>query len=802
MGAPKNECDIDSGKVETARQTFDDLFSRISGRSGEYNLITEPVGFDFSGLVGDSLRAAANENQSAWQSSMSACLLAFGVLSEVYDAVVDYDEKIDDIITRYNTYVTNLGDTLSPESVTIMASYQTEADTALTTLKTKLSDAEGKLEGGATPENIRTLAEAGHFGENGQIGYYIHEDLNYLHVDESQAETIAIHLRDGVLNGYGGSLEALEDNPELLALISNIAIRANTAERNGEKLSDGEIAFLETLHEELEGLDEDGFLGFVNQIESSEHISDSLREEITRSLSNGTLALSNEAVGGGMDLLPHDVQQVALGPEPFDPQAVINGADPQDFLNDYRDWGSDFGTLADYLSSSGPGIKGGTEFSTSLLATTSSNIHFVDFYGREPDDSVYQDIIDVAARNPEANNIMLTGNDFDGNEYEHHERHQGVTPESFLSSIYTRDWPDDGSAVSKVTDWIDHFQASDEPEEVDLGSEAFLALLETITTPEMQERLGETRHSIEDEENDVTWENVSFTHLNPEIADSFADLFLNNIEAMESSVGFSIDPDGLKDPSVYEVDSEYKGDGDLRIDPMTRLAFAEYIVGSEQAATRLEAASYFRSEEAAATYFGEYPPDESEPREAGIFAALIDDAINNEHDKRVEATNGAIDYKNQVSNGSVDMVSAVFNEIPVPGVSTVSEVMKQGFKEVLSIDHVDVSRDTSSDYSQIAADNRAAIHAAVAVENSGDHVFGEEVEYLRDPETGNINLDPNFWFEQGDFDEELYQEAVDSIRGDLRDREWYGAERELGGSVIGDFSQANSAGRQALEART
>ncbi|MEU2947700.1 hypothetical protein ABZ617_16880 [Nocardiopsis alba] len=798
---PKNECDIDSGSVDSARQDYDNLFSKISGRSGEYNLITEPVSFDFSGLVAENLRSAANENQSAWQSSLSACSLAFGVLSEVYEAVVEYDEKLDDIQARYSSYVKNLGDTLQPDSITVMQSFQTEADTALTNLRTRCDWAEEKLESGATPESMRALAAAGHFGEYGQIGYYINEDLNYYHVDETQAETIAVHLRDGVLEGRGGSIEALEDNPELLALITNVALRANTAERNGEKLTDGEIAFLETIHDELE-IGEDGFLDFLDQVKSSEHISDSLREEINRSLANGTLALSNEAVGGGVDLLPNDIQETIIGPEGLDLNAVANGGDSNKHLDDYRNWGPDFIKLGEYLSSSSPGVKGGTEFSATLLATTAVNIGLEETYSGGPDEVTYQEIMNVAARNPEANNIMLTGEDFEGNSYEHHERHEKVTPEYFLESIYTRDWPDDGQAASKVTDWIEIFQNSDDPEEVDQGSEALIELLDIITSPEMEEILGNTGHDIEDEDNDVIWRDVSFTNLNPEIANSFADIFLNNVEAMESVAGFSIDPRGVAGPSIHEVENKYMGDGLLQIDPMARLIFAEYIVGNEQAAARLEAAAYFRTEEAAATYFGDSSPNVSSPRSAGIFNAIIEKAIESEHQARIDSTNAEIDYKNQVSSNSTDMVSAVFNEIPVPGVSTLSELMKQGFKDVVKIDPVDVARDTSSDISVVAVNNRSTLHTAFALEESGEYEFGDEVDYLRDPKTGNINLDPNHWIEDENFDEVKYQDVIDFIRQEISGGVWHGGEGKSVDTVTAEFREFYKEGAEALGSRT
>ena len=131
--------------------------------------------------------------------------------------------------------------------------------------------------------------------------------------------------------------------------------------------------------------------------------------------------------------------------------------------------------------------------------------------------------------------------------------------------------------------------------------------------------------------------------------------------------------------------------------------------------------------------------------------------------------------------------------------------MKQGFKEVLATEHIDIARDTSSGFSSVALDNRATIHAAIAVENSGEHTFGEEVDYLRDPGTGEISLDPHLWMEgdgESSFDATAYQEAIDSIYGDLRDEKWPGAENELGNTVISDFSRFNMAGREALDSRT
>ncbi|MFB8770593.1 hypothetical protein VSQ78_23070 [Nocardiopsis alba] len=683
---PKNECDIDSGSVDSARQDYDNLFSKISGRSGEYNLITEPVSFDFSGLVAENLRSAANENQSAWQSSLSACSLAFGVLSEVYEAVVEYDEKLDDIQARYSSYVKNLGDTLQPDSITVMQSFQTEADTALTNLRTRCDWAEEKLESGATPESMRALAAAGHFGEYGQIGYYINEDLNYYHVDETQAETIAVHLRDGVLEGRGGSIEALEDNPELLALITNVALRANTAERNGEKLTDGEIAFLETIHDELE-IGEDGFLDFLDQVKSSEHISDSLREEINRSLANGTLALSNEAVGGGVDLLPDEIQGTILGPPGINADALLNGGDPQDYMDNYNDWGSRFSSLSDYLGSSSPGIKCGTEFSTTLLATTANNVIFADFYPDGPGDSTYQKILDVAARNPEANNIMLTGKDFDGNVYEHHEKNEGITPEFFLEAIYTRDWPDDGQAASKVTDWISDFSASDDEEKQDWAGEAAASLI-SILTEEPEDDKDKNPFlftGVEIEDNP----SVAVTELNPELAGALADVYMTYLDDL--TVNHSGDT-GYGEPSVERDDYALfheGGENVLLVNSNDKERFIQLLVANDDMAPNIIAVTEAQERKIIEeVLLGDGTHMGTPGRQAAALRTILDNALIQEYEDREMSSEDAIKKTKEQWEKGYSVFTAVAsgaagaaNPILGVGTSVILEMMKDPYKD-------------------------------------------------------------------------------------------------------------------------
>ena len=659
-----------------------------------------------------------------------------------------------------------------------------------------------KLRQGPTKENVQALIDA---GINSWAFYNLDPNHYTMLVDRGELTEENAEEWAEELEGYWSGNQPIDSRyHELMLMMSMITTNAMQAQQGGTGYGNEEMDFLRAFYDALEedpSLEHMGVIGIPAKMEDG-HLSEEEREHALGVLGDGLLALSDERLGGGYDDLPASVRSVVDGP---DFSGVRSGGD---YSQIHTDWMERADYLDDLLSSSHEDFEGGAEFSTRMMDTISTSLVRIDALGGS--DSSMSGLLDVATRNEDANYAILTGEYPEGVEGDlpwTEETADNVT-DRIIGQLYTHEWGDDGEAARGLTEWIEEFQNSDDPDKVDQGSEAFLALLETITDPEMHERPNETGHSVEDEEKDVTWENVSFTHLNPEIADSFADLFLNNIEVMENSVGFNFDEDAVgenDDPSIYDVDDEYLGDGKLILDPMTRLVFAEYIVGSEDAAARLEAASFFRTEEAASTYFNEYPPDVSEARDSGIFDALIDKAIEKEHQNRFDATNGAIDYKNQVTNNATDMVAAVFNEIPVPGISTASEIMKQGFKEVMSMDHIDAARDTSSDFSPIALDNRATLHAAIAVENSGEHTFGEDVDFLRDPDTGEISLDPHHWISEGggtSFDSDAYQDALDSIYSELRDMKWPGAENELGSSVISDFSRFSSAGREALDSRT
>ena len=582
------ECEIDRGVVASARATFEELHAMISGRSGEFNTITQPVGFEFSDLIGEGLRSAADENHFSWSSSMMACTHAYGVLDKISKDVQWYEEKIEEIKENLSAALANASE---PDNMTIASqiidSHNLDAQQAWRALESRCDESEELLRDGPTPDSIRALSEGGHLGEHGQIGFYTTNDLDYFYVDETQAETIAIHIENAVINGYEGSIEALEENPEYLALIANVVSRAQNAQQNGENLLDGEIDFLETLFGDLAnvGDNEPSFLNFMDQVNSSEHISDSLREEISRNLANSILVLSDENIGGGVNSLPGDVREVAFGNN-VQPVGSIEGDDPYTTVTQDPEqlWRESFLSLSDFLSNSGPGIRGGTEFSVALLGSSAMHVDQAENIGPGRDQSL-QEIIDIATRNPEANNVMITGEYFDGSNYSHHDNHSDYPPENFLEVLYSHEWEDGGDAVSGITDWISSFEESGTEEERRYAGNAAHSLIDLLTTDED----GENPFRDTNNEGDGHYP-LAVTEINPEVAASLGSMYVSYLD------DFSIDTDesGYTELNGSREDLylfHENGDHALLLPQDVKERFLQLLVANEDLAPNIIAAT-------------------------------------------------------------------------------------------------------------------------------------------------------------------------------------------------------------------
>lgn len=777
-----NECEIDRGKLSSARQSFEDLHAKISGRSDEYHTITEPVGFQFSDLIGESLRSAATENKSSWSSAMMACTHAFGVLNMISDAVKTYEDKIADIKARLDEKLASLDE---PDNMTAVNNavepFNQEAKEAWRKLENECDTAQDTLREGPTAGNIRMLAEAGHLGDTGLIGFYTTEDLDYFAVDPDQAELIASHIEHAVLDGREGSIDALENDPEYLALVANVVDRALRARNNGEKLSNNEIKFLETLFSELSEtrMPEDGFLTFIDHVNESEHIGDQLRDDINRRLANGVLVLSDESLGGGMDRLPPDVVDAANGQEPPESGSVPKSSGGS--LDDA--WQKEYAKLGSFLASSGPGVQGGTEFSATLLATSANHLKSFPEPYVDQDDAAHQDIIEVASRNEEANHILITGKDFDGDTYEYNANNQGLTPEDALGALYSHDWDDDGEALSGITDWLARSDAGADGVSDANRDSGLIGLVQLFEDKDFKANVFETSHSVTDDDG-IEWLNASGGHVNTKVAESFGDIFLENMDIFA-------DPDGLDDKSQSTEWNERQQEVELSADG--RLSFTQFMAGDPDTAANVYREVLLNGAETMEEYATNTGDREHKPTmEAGTLQGLVERAVTLEAETRETNHEEEVDFQSKVIDNTVSILGGGGGDLNVSGV--VVETAKFMAKEGLTPDKHDADPNVTTREEWDSSERMKTLSVATAA--SGDPDLMQELKnrgIAKENDSGElyVPLDHTEWEGVENADESKGEWNGDNKVGELAeqytgvaDSEWPDGESKTSDAVF------------------
>ncbi|WP_160050649.1 MULTISPECIES: hypothetical protein [unclassified Nocardiopsis] len=589
------ECEIDTGALIGHKEAFQELHAKISGRSGEFGTIAQPVSVHFEGLVGEGLKTVATQNQEAWSSAMMACIHAYGVVQKVIEDVKWYEDEIEAIklaLTVALGSMPSTGDDDDDASLqaAIVEEHNGQAREAWQKLETKCEDTEEQLREGPTPGNIQELIAAGYIG--GDIAYYTTGDVDYFYYEESDAITMANFFKTAA-EGYEGSLDALDSQ---VALLNALVLRALTAQQKGEELSDNEIEFLEALFAELqieenqvgqlngESTPQD-FLTFIETLNNSEHIDGQTKGDINRNLANTMLFLSDEDLGGGMEKLPQDVRDLMEIPDFPGVNSLNHDSDLPGFMDDYSDWGVPFATLSTFLDSAGPGVQGGTEFSTTLMGAVAATLE-IPYFAGEPSDEHFQTIIEVASRNEEANHIIITGEDFEGNAFQHHESHGDLTPEKILETFYTHSWEDGGAAVGGITDWISSYKEHGTDEEQDHAGFAAHALIEILTAED-----DEGNNVFRDTGNKGGGDyELAVTEINPALAESLASVYLSYLD------DFSID---TSDSGYEEVGGDREdlylfhenGDKALLLPNEMRQDFLQLLVANEELSPNIIAAT-------------------------------------------------------------------------------------------------------------------------------------------------------------------------------------------------------------------
>ncbi|WP_150236783.1 TPR repeat region-containing protein [Nocardiopsis quinghaiensis] len=780
------ECEIDTGALSSHAETFQELHTKISGRSGEFSTIAEPVATHFEGLVGESLKSVATENQEAWSSAMMACIHAYGIIQKVISDVEWYENEIETIKADLATALgssPSTGNEVDDASIrsAVVVRHNERATEAWEKLEGKCETTEERLREGPTPENIKELIEAGHLG--GDIAYYTTGDVDYFYFDESDAATMA-DLFDSAASGNGGALNSLDGQ---LALLNALVLKALDAQKNGEKLDQNEIDFLEELFSEMEekggyvegengGTSSQGFLDFLGLLNESEHIDDQTKNDINRNMANSMLFLSDESIGGGMEYLPQDVIDTVVGPMPgasFYPEAL--------------DWKDNYILLSEFLGSSGPSIIGGTEFSVELA---SSSARMLEHVGGKLEEYHFENMIDVASKNNDANYILITGVYPDGAPYEMHEANQSIAPEVFFEKMYSHEWGDEGESISRFTDWIATVREYGSPEEVEMAGKAAHRFISMLAGTEGEDNLFfGTGEKVEGNEN------VSVAELNSSLADGFADIYISFID------DFTLDhnQDGYQEIFNHKPGSlpfHAPGDDVLLIPADVREKFMQLLVANEEVSPRVlvatEAQEWRIIEE---TFKNPGVGAQASGTTAGDLREMMTNAIIQEHLDREEEITKARESAQEKWETAYGIFSSLITDRISGG--PVTSVATEALVEVLNTKYTEFAE----------ARIQESIPSSYLLEDKNGEATAAGDFILHDPqsETDHTTLQmANVFLEMGIIDTEtlreerlLIMDAQGNERLPVTTQEWDGAAAKIGS--LADILHAASVDGEPLK---
>src|SRR5699024_8753029 len=398
---------------------------------------------------------------------------AYGQTGKIIDCVEWYEEEIEGIRSRLRTALSSMASTgdeeddLSIRNATINR-HTEEATEAWGALEDKIGEVDDELSEGPTPSGIRELVADGYLGSN--IAFAATGDTDYFHFDANSGEEVGEELRE--------ELESQGDPATISAyfmLISALVERARQHQEDGEELSEGEVDFLDLLHQELDKIDnEDGPSGVlaIPEIVGSGDWDFSAEEidDIRNAMAGATLALSDEDLGGSFIKLPESIQDVVLGPS----------LQSDEYNRGYAENGyaEDLEALALLLRDATPGMEGGDLFSSSLTISMGRMMYeLVQYPDSEPMASVLDhvdyhtiaDLLDISTRNYDANHTVLTQDYINGvyldDESAAHMNSQALEGLFLFEWPSAEDFPDDtalsedsivldGAAVRGLFDWI------------------------------------------------------------------------------------------------------------------------------------------------------------------------------------------------------------------------------------------------------------------------------------------------------------------------------------------------------------
>ncbi|MFF8765331.1 hypothetical protein ACF07Q_12510 [Nocardiopsis dassonvillei] len=616
------------------------------------------------------------------------------------------------------------------------------------------------LREGPTKANVQALIDA---GINPWAFYSLDPNRYTMLVDGQElTEENAQEWADELSSYWSGDKPLDENYHELMLMMSMITTNAMQAQQGGTGYRSEEMDFLQEFYDRLEEESPDhmGVVGIPVQMEG-DHLTDEEREHALGMLGDGLLALSDPDIGGGYGDLPPSVRNA------IDIPFTDEEETPGDLTTQEGD-ARTYASLSALFAHTSDDMEGGYGLSTRLSLSAGA---YIELWGDSTEHWVSSEeignLVDVAARNKDANYYLLTG--------DHLNPESGVDytddkPTDALVNLFTYEWPDDGADIRGLTDWLAEDGASEDTDIKERADKAMDGFIEIITRPDIQESLMRTGNQVDDtsttedeEGNEVTeefeWRDVSMGHLNPEIADSLAGIFETYIDTFaDSSI---IEGNSL----TTDMETDYNEDR-LVISLDDRRTFAQFIAGNPGATERMLAATDNYTQDGIHQYFAGSGDEESMrnvPRETGLLWNAVGSGVSDEAAYRVESHTSGLDREKKNLDFVVDLTATGIRN------PQLAETYKFFAKEFISTsigeNQQEIETRTFDDYSPViraqvevgALDFYAGVHS----ENWGDEPW-KEGPFKEDMYDGN----QNFIDDQNGWQNEESSNDTDSMRDD------------------------------------
>ncbi len=621
-------------------------------------------------------------------------------------------------------------------------------------------DVAERLRQGPTKENVQTLIDA---GINSWAFYNLDPNQYTMLIDGQELTAENAEEWAEELGAYWSGEKPVDNRyHELMLMLSMINSNAMQAQQGETAYRPEEMDFLRAFYNRLEeeNPNGDGVLGFPAAME--DHLGDEEREHALGVLGDGLLALSDHSLGGGYGDLPESVRRAAEGP----------ALQPPDSIELYRidEWSEDAGALADLLRHAHPDLRGGEGFSSTLILSMGlyaggSEGNF-DAWLSQEDVGV---LLETATRNRDANHAILTGDFVHPNlRGEDGEFLPQLTYESAedmldhaLASLFTADWDDGGASVRSLTDWIAEDAAAPEdrvpvdenseirpelPPEQQRSAEALAALVERMEDEEFRNAVFSSGHEVTGDD-DVTWRDVAAGHLNPELADSWSDIFISYMDVFASTEGLdAVNEEQRKEKYDTRWDDEQNR---VYLSPDGRRYFTELIMGDPDAAQKTyNEVVYYGAESMGNFALGDGERDHSGADSYGSLLGLVDVALEQESERRAADNTAAVNHANKVRGAVVDTIAGFAADRNVSAVTI--EVAKFLAKEALTIsDNSSAGRTADAAGSWMAVEDMQ--HLCISALAANDPAVMDALEELHpgavigEGEDRYIPLDPEEW---------------------------------------------------------